>query len=120
MTANALSSPAPFHVSACLKAAVLSLSVAVAAPLVVLTPAPAFAQAAAATQADPLAKSVEDFWHYGKVARYDVAAAKATEILGSGAEPLKVAEAFEKIASDRNDNLDEWLIRWQGVEALKG
>ena len=122
MTVNAPSMPARSPVvstkmSACLKAAVLGLTIAVAAPMVVLTPTNAFAQA---TQADSLAKSVEDFWHFGKVARYDVAAAKAAEILGAGADPLKVAETFEKVASDRGDSLDDWLIRFQGVEALKG
>lgn len=109
---------APPLVSLSLRAAVVAVSLAVAVPAVVFLPSPAVAQTAAA--ADPLQKSVEDFWHFGKVARYDVAAAKAQEILAAGSEPLKITEAFEKIAADRGDNLDEWLVRWQGVEAMKG
>lgn len=116
MPAIARTNPASIKVRHTLRAAVLGLSLATVLPTVVFTPAPAIAQALAA---DPLAKSVEDFWHFGKVARYDVAAAKAQEILSSGAEPLKVTEAFEKVATDRGDNIDEWLVRWQGVEALK-
>ena len=105
----------------------LSLAAAVAAP-VVLLPQVTFAQDAntalgaapsVSPASDPLQASVEDYWHYGKVARYDVAAAKANEILASGAEPLKVLEAFEKVTRDRGDNLDEWLARWQGVDQLK-
>ncbi|HEX8322388.1 MAG TPA: hypothetical protein VF595_00620, partial [Tepidisphaeraceae bacterium] len=80
-------------VSAGLRAAVIGVSLAIAAPAVLLSPTPAFAQAA---PADTLQKSVEDFWHFGKVARYDVAAAKAQEILASGAEPLAITTAFEK------------------------
>ncbi|MGC4032711.1 MAG: hypothetical protein QM754_13470 [Tepidisphaeraceae bacterium] len=55
----------------------------------------------------------------GKSPRYDIAATKAGEILAASAEPLKVAEAFEKVAADRGDNLDDWLIRFQGVPELK-
>ncbi|HEY0008434.1 MAG TPA: HEAT repeat domain-containing protein, partial [Tepidisphaeraceae bacterium] len=69
--------------------------------------------------ADPLTKSVEDFWHFGKIARYDAAASKAGEVSQSGAEPIKILEAFEKVAAARGDNLDEWMIRWQGVEQLR-
>ena len=93
-------------------AAALALPLAVST--VVLLPQPVMAQ-----QADALTKNVEDFWHYGKVARYDVAAAKGKEIIDASGDPVKVLEAFEKVASDRGDDLDTWLIRWQGVDALK-
>ncbi|HEX8339299.1 MAG TPA: HEAT repeat domain-containing protein [Tepidisphaeraceae bacterium] len=96
-----------------LRAAVLGLPLFVGA--LALPPA-AVAQDAAA---DPINKVVEDFWHYGKVARYDVAAAKAAEVVAAAGEPVKVLEAFERVARDRGDDLDTWLIRWQGVEQLK-
>lgn len=88
-----------------------ALSVALAAPLAL--PSISLAQ----EQVDPLVKSVEDFWHYGKIARYDLAAQKAGEI--TSADAVKVLEAFEKVAAERNDSIDEWMIRFQGVEALK-
>ena len=121
--------PSPVSVSAStyvrlgLRAAVLGVALSAVMPMVAF-PARATAQDAATAPsapagADSLLKNVEDFWHYGKVARYDIAAAKAAEILSAGGEPIKVTEAFEKVAADRGDNLDEWLIRWQGVEKLK-
>lgn len=92
-----------------LRAAVLS--VALAAPLAL--PSISMAQ----EQVDPLVKAVEDFWHYGKIARYDLAGQKAAEI--TSGDPIKVLEAFEKVAAERNDNIDEWMIRFQGVDAIK-
>ncbi len=111
---------APSKVAAHLRAATIGLSLFAPALTLVtsvsfLAPATAIAQ----EQADPLTKSVEDFWHYGKIARYDLAVTKAGEITASGAEPAKVLEAFEKVSADRGDNLDEWMIRWQGIDAIK-
>lgn len=103
----------PSLVATRLRAATISFSLI--APIVISTPAMVYAQA----QADPVVKAVEDFWHFGKIARYDLATAKADEILSAGATPAKVLEAFEQVATLRNDNLDQWMIRWQGVEALK-
>jgi hypothetical protein len=100
-------------VSLRLRAAVLGL------PLFLGTVAAPTGVMAQQQAADPLVKSVEDFWHFGKVARYDVAAAKAAEIIEAAGEPVKVLEAFEKVSKDRGDDLDTWLIRWQGVEQLK-
>lgn len=66
-----------------------------------------------------LRTSVENFWHFGKIARYDLANNAAREILAAGADPLAVLVAFEQTAESRNDNLDQWLLRWQGIEAMK-
>jgi len=119
---------APLNVAARLRAAAMaaSLSLPIVAAYPVMAqdaPAPAApaAPAAGANQpaADPLQTAVEDFWHFGKVARYDVAAAKAQDIIANGNDPVKVLEAFEKVAADRGDNLDDWLIRFQNAPELK-
>ncbi|MBC7783006.1 MAG: HEAT repeat domain-containing protein [Burkholderiales bacterium] len=108
---------APSIVAAQLRAAAIGLSLV--APLAIVAPVLTPTNVHAQEQTDPLVKAVEDFWHYGKIARYELAAARATEITTGGAEPVKVLEAFERVASDRNDNIDEWLTRWQGIDQLK-
>ena len=65
-----------------------------------------------------LAQSTDDFWHYAKVARYDLANQAAADILKSANKPAAVLAAFEKVSSDRNDDLDEWLLRWQQIPEL--
>lgn len=83
-------------------------------------PAPeAAVPAAAPADAVDLKTAVERFWHFGKIARYDAANAAAQQILTSGAEPAQVLVLFEQTAADRKDNLDQWLLRWQGVEAMQ-
>jgi CheY-like chemotaxis protein len=85
--------------------------------------APAAQPAAAAAPAEPidparqLDQSVENYWHYGKIARYDLAAASGQQILQMNSDPKAIKDAFEKVARQRKDNLEEWLLRWQGVEA---
>ncbi len=66
----------------------------------------------------PIKAEVEDFWHYAKIARYDLAAAEANRILEHANEPAAVRDAFVSISTERNDNLDQWLLRWQNVPAL--
>jgi hypothetical protein len=85
---------------------------------------PAGAGGAAATQQqqpvdDALRRDVEDFWHYAKIARYDLANAQAQKILQRKDNPAGVLQAFEQVSRDRNDDLDQWLLRWQGVDALR-
>lgn len=78
------------------------------------------APAASAPVAGPeLQSAVEQYWHYGKIARYDLAAAEGKKIITAGAEPLSVLTAFEAVAAQRQDDLDQWLLRWQGVDQLK-
>ncbi len=104
---------APSLVAVRLRAAVVGASIA---PLLLVAPV----QAQEVQQnADPLIKAVEDFWHYGKVARYDLAVAKAADITAAAGNPIKVLEAFEKVAGDRSDDLNEWVIRWQGTPETK-
>ena len=120
--------PAPSLVAARLRAAAIGVSLVT--PIAFFHPILAIAQdnmqvpavGDAVTEGqtvDPLQQDVEDFWHFGKVARYDVAVADGKKILDSGADPVKILDAFEKVTSDRGDNLDEWLVRWQGVDQMK-
>jgi len=95
-----------------------------AAPEKATTEAPAAeAPAADASAADatdsPLKQSVEDFWHYAKTARYDLAINNAGKVIAKSENPLAVLEAFEAVSAERKDSLDDWLLRWQGVDALK-
>ena len=70
-------------------------------------------------KADPLSKTVDDFWHYGKIARYDLAAEAGKRILASGAPPEEILADFKTITRDRQDDLNSWLIKWQQVDAMK-
>lgn len=72
-----------------------------------------------------LRSAVENFWHYGKIARYDLAAAEGQKIIAAKATPVPVLLAFEQVAMERKDpsgrpdNIDQWLLRFQGTEQLK-
>lgn len=95
--------------------------------------APAAAPAAAAPVADPaasptaarpaakspLAANVEDFWHYARIARYDVANIRAKAILDAGAQPLDVLNAFEAVAGKRQgDDLSAGMVRFQATPEI--
>jgi hypothetical protein len=97
-----------------------------AAPAADATAAPVAAPAAdaAATPAAPavapdLTTLVDNFWHYGKIARYDLAISTGNQVLANGASPANVLTAFEAAANARKDNLDQWLLRWQNVDKMK-
>jgi HEAT repeat protein len=85
-----------------------------AAPSAAAAPAPD----AAAPAAESLKDSVDNFWHYGKIARYDVAATEVQHILSQNVDPLQLLTVFEAVAAQHHDDLDEWLLRWQGVDQL--
>jgi hypothetical protein len=57
------------------------------------TPPPEATAAPAPAPAKDLKTSVRDFWHYGKVARYDLANAEGQKILASGAQPVQILDA---------------------------
>jgi len=66
--------------------------------------------------------AVADFWHYGKIARYDLANAEGQKVLQAGAEPVQVLEAFEKVVGQREREpaaLDRWMLRFQSIDPLK-
>ena len=79
--------------------------------------APAAAPAPEIDQNQGLRDDVEDFWHYGKIARYDIAAAYGKKLLGRTEPPLEILQNFEAVAADRQDSLDQWLLRWSNLEA---
>lgn len=79
------------------------------------TPAPAEAK----KLDEPLLKSVDDFWHYGKIGRYDLASDAGKKILGGGASPDDVLSAFEQVTSDRKDDIMAWLLKWQQLEPMQ-
>jgi hypothetical protein len=59
---------------------------------------------------------VDDFWHYGKIARYDLAADAGEKILStSGNNPKAVLEAFEAVAASKGDVIDQWMLRWKAL-----
>jgi hypothetical protein len=68
---------------------------------------------------EPLKDSVESFWHYAKVARYDVAAAEGQRILGQNADPALLLSMFEDVAKTHHDDLDAGLLRWEGVDPMR-
>jgi hypothetical protein len=72
-----------------------------------------------AAQPFDLGAAVENFWHYGKIARYDLAVANGQQILDSSADPADILGAFETTAQQRKDNLDQWLLRWQNVPQMQ-
>jgi HEAT repeat protein len=73
-------------------------------------------------QNQSLHDDIDDFWHYGKIARYDMAAAFGNKILSRSEPPLEVLRMFETVANQHEDNLDDWLLRWEGVtpNGMKG
>lgn len=95
-----------------------------AAPAAPAAPDAAAAPAAPPGEAQPapdLKQTVENFWHYGKTFRYDLALAEAQKILAAKDQPVPVLVAFEQTAKDHGDEaqLDAYLLRWQGTAELK-
>jgi hypothetical protein len=80
--------------------------------------APASAPSGMMSAAD-LRKTAEDFWHFGKIARYDLASRAGNTILASGDDPQTILVAFEAVAAERNDDLDTWFTRWQGLPQMR-
>jgi hypothetical protein len=57
---------------------------------------------------------VDDYWHYGKIARYDVASDAGEKILAANSSnPRAVLEAFEAVARSKGDPIDKWMLRWK-------
>jgi len=76
--------------------------------------------AAAIPENQSLREDVEDYWHWGKIARYDLAAAMGKKILTRTEPPLEILKTFETVAAGKQDTLDQWMLRWQSLEAAKG
>ena len=57
---------------------------------------------------------VDDYWHYGKIARYDLASDAGEKIVAADSgNPRVVLEAFEAIAGAKGDVIDKWMLRWK-------
>src|SRR6266542_501998 len=48
-----------------------------------------------------------------------MAVAAAQEVVAAKDQPEAVLSAFEQTAQERHDSIDEWLIRWQGIEQMR-
>lgn len=88
----------------------------------------AAARLPAVTVSPQVANAAENFFHYASVARYELARAEGEKLLGmTGAQPLEVLTAFEKVVADRNQRvpadrrveLYERMLSWQRVPDLK-
>ncbi len=112
--ADAGATPAP----AAAPAAAGAAPAPAAAPADASTP-PAAAAPVEINQNQGLRDDVEDFWHYGKIARYDFAAAYGKKLLGRTEAPLEILQNFEAVATDRHDSLDEWMLRWANLDGAK-
>jgi hypothetical protein len=77
------------------------------------------ATTAAAPAESSLAETVDNYWHYASIARYDLAAAAGQRILNSGAKPAEIRDAFEQVAQRRRADVDEMLLRWQQIDPLR-
>ena len=77
------------------------------------------AEEAQAAPVDKLRQDTEDFWHYGKIGRYDQAVPIAQQILGSGKSDIEILQALEAVAGDRQDDVYNWLLKWQQNDTMK-
>jgi hypothetical protein len=102
-----------------LRSVVFSVSLAVIGVPYSVTCAQEAPEAAPGDASKELTNAVENYWHYGKIARYDLAAAEGQKILESKDNPVAILETFEKVAASHKDNMDQWLLRWQGVDPMR-
>jgi HEAT repeat protein len=69
---------------------------------------------------ESLKDTVDDYWHYGIVGRYDLAANAGKAVLARTEAPLDILHAFDAEASDRNESMDKWLLRWADLSGNAG
>jgi hypothetical protein len=69
--------------------------------------------AAASPDQASLVDQVDTFWHYGKIARYDLAADAGDQILAASPDPTALLEAFETVTQRHGDDIDTWMLRWR-------
>jgi hypothetical protein len=113
----------------------IALAAAMAAPLFCCWTSSSFAQAQPAptpTNPDapppltppqpansPLVQQADTFWHFAKVAKYDLAAAEGKKLIDSGASSTDLLAAFQTVANDHGDQLFETLFKWSTIDPLK-
>lgn len=70
----------------------------------------------------PLPSLVDDFWHYGEIARYDLQAAIGKRLVAAGQQnPEELLKAVEDVASQHTrlgqpTDVDTELLRWQAAD----
>jgi hypothetical protein len=69
--------------------------------------------------ANPLTSGAEDFWHFAKTAKYDLATAAGKRLLDANPNPTELLQAFQGVASERRDDLFETLFKWLNVDPMK-
>jgi hypothetical protein len=97
----------------------IALACATAMPLISTTPVVAQEAPGVARAANPLRADVENFWHYAKIGKYDLATDAANKLLNANPDQVKLLETFEQIAEEQKDKIDVWMLRWQGVDKMK-
>src|SRR4051812_31919901 len=127
--------PSPLEASTMRLPRVLSavpLAAAMATPLIptsiLLAQAPAAGQPTnpdappplpGAPAANPLKSGAEDFWHFAKTAKYDLATQAGQKLLEGNPNPQELLAAFQGVATERRDDLFETLFRWLNVDPMK-
>ena len=69
--------------------------------------------------ASPLKSGAEDFWHFAKTAKYDLAAQAGQKLLEGNPNSAELLQAFQGVASERRDDLFETLFKWLNVDPMK-
>jgi hypothetical protein len=72
-----------------------------------------FVTPASADDQPSLTDQVDTFWHYGRIARYDLAADAGGQILATNPDPTALLQAFETVAQNHGDQIDPWMLRWR-------
>jgi hypothetical protein len=72
-----------------------------------------------APAANPLKTGAEDFWHFAKTAKYDLASQAGQKLLEANPNPQELLAAFQEVASGRRDDLFETLFKWLNVDPMK-
>jgi hypothetical protein len=63
----------------------------------------------------PLVDQVDTYWHYAKIARWDLAADAGKQLLASTAAPEDFLKAFETVAEKKGDDIDSSLSKWKSL-----
>lgn len=72
-----------------------------------------------------LTQNVDDFWHYARIGRYDLAVPEGQKVLAYAGEPIDEAKAlmvlrtFETVSAQHKDPFEQRLLAWQRVNELK-
>jgi hypothetical protein len=67
----------------------------------------------------PAMMGAENFWHFAKIAKYDLAVAEGQKLLDANIPAAELLAAFQAAARDRRDDLFETLFKWMAVEPMK-